>query len=131
MSKIGLFGSSFNPPHLGHLAVIQDLATHKDTFDEIWLVPVYAHAFAKNASLAPFKKRLTWLHAFLNDLSRDNVRISTVERDLNKTPSFTIDTVEHLKSKHPADEFILIAGSDVKNDLSQWHGGYGNDSLRH
>lgn len=118
MTKIGLFGSSFNPPQIGHYAVVKDLAD-RGVFDEIWLVPVYKHAFDKD--LLPFETRLDLANCLIKDIASPKVKVSTIERDLGKTPTYTFDTVTALRAAHPGDEFFMIVGSDVKNDLPKWH----------
>ena len=115
---IGLFGSSFNPPHFGHRAVIEDL-TRNPKFDEIWLLPVFAHAFGKD--LVPFGHRLTMLELMLKTLSSKNVRISKIEQELNKKPSYTYDVISALKQKYPDHEFYIVLGTDAQMQLAQWH----------
>lgn len=115
---IGLFGSSFNPPHLGHLAVLKDL-TSTEIFDEIWLVPVYSHAFAKQ--LAPYETRLKLVELLWTDLDRDKISISTIEKDLNQSPTYTYDVIQALKEKNPHYQFTIILGTDTKNELQKWH----------
>lgn len=116
--NIGLFGSSFNPPHLGHWAVLKDLA-EQDLFDEIWLIPVYSHPFDKE--LAPFDQRLKMVELLWTDLNRDKIRISTIEKELNKSPSYTYNVVQELKSRYPNYKFTLILGSDAKNEFDKWY----------
>lgn len=116
--NIGLFGASFNPPHHGHLAVVQDLST-RGIFDEIWLVPVFEHAFGK--TLAPFENRLDMLKILLTLIGRSNVHINTIERELNLKPTYSFDMVSALKQHHPTYQFNLIVGSDIKPDLHKWH----------
>jgi nicotinate-nucleotide adenylyltransferase len=117
-NKIALFGGSFNPPHLGHLAVLRELAKNPD-FDEIWVVPVCHHAFAKD--LADFDVRLELLRLLIDEVGSKKLKISTVERDLGKTPNTTFDTVTHLKKQHPHSDFVIVMGSDAKKDLPRWH----------
>jgi nicotinate-nucleotide adenylyltransferase len=116
--KIALFGSSFNPPHVGHVAVLEDLLA-KNLFDGIWLLPVYNHAFGKE--LVPFEERVAMLKILIRDLGDMRVAFSEIEKELGKSPSYSIDTVMELKRRHPDVEFHMIAGSDVKADLDKWH----------
>lgn len=116
--NIGLFGSSFNPPHLGHWAVLNDLS-EKDIFDEIWLVPVFSHPFHKE--MAPFEHRLKMVELLWTDLNRDKIKISTIEKELNKSPTYTYDVIQTLKSQYPDYQFTLILGTDTKNELPKWY----------
>lgn len=118
IKNIGLFGSSFNPPHLGHWAVLSDLAK-RAVFDEIWLVPVYKHPFDKE--LAPYEARLKMVELLWLDLDQDRIKISTIEKELGREPTYTYDVVRELKSCYPDYDFSLIVGSDAKNELKKWH----------
>lgn len=115
---IGFFGSSFNPPHLGHYEVIKEILA-QGQMDEIWLVPVNSHAFGKD--LLDFNKRLQLVQALKQDLNDDRVKISTIENDLDLQPSYTVDVIEVLRDKCAGHEFQIIVGSDAKNDLPKWH----------
>lgn len=121
-SHIALFGSSFNPPHVGHLAVLTALAK-KNLFDEIWLVPVYKHPFAKD--LWPYTLRLKLAKLLLKEIRIDcpksKISLCEIEKKLNKNPSYMFDTVTALKKKYPKIKFTLILGSDCRKDLSKWH----------
>lgn len=114
---IGLFGSSFNPPHRGHQAVIQDLS-QKDLFDEIWLIPVFRHPF--NKDLAPLEHRLAMLQRLCQTLP-PTVHINLIEQELAAEKSYAIDTVMALQKRHPQCRFSLILGSDLKDSLHRWH----------
>jgi len=116
--NIGLFGSSFNPPHLGHLAVLRDLSK-SDKFDEIWLIPVYNHPFEK--SLAPYDTRLKLTQFLWMELHSDKIKISTIEKDMAREASYTYDVIQELKAQNPEDKFTLILGTDAKGDLNKWH----------
>ncbi len=114
---IGLYGGSFDPPHLGHLAVLQDLLS-KNLFAEIWLVPVFAHPFGK--SLTEFEHRLNMLKILCAALKNAPVKICEIEKKL-PSPSYTLTTVQSLKQEFPDLEFQILVGSDVKDSLAKWH----------
>lgn len=121
MSKpksIGLFGSSFNPPHIGHFEVLKNLS-EKNLFEEIWLLPVFKHPFRKD--LWPYEWRLKLAKLLLKDLDQTRIKISEIEKELGKNPSYMFDTVMALKQRHPDFHFTLILGSDCKKDLPRWH----------
>ncbi len=113
--RIALFGGSFNPPHVGHLlGVVYALSTAP--IDEVLVVPVYQHPFAKG--LMPFADRLAMCRLALGWLPR--VTISTIEEELGGE-SRTLRTVEHLRATRPADALRLLVGADVLADLPKWH----------
>jgi nicotinate-nucleotide adenylyltransferase len=113
--RVAVFGGSFNPPHVGHvLAVVYALSTAP--VDEVLVVPVYQHPFAKH--LAPFEDRLAMLRLALGWLPR--VTVSTVEEELGGE-SRTLRTIEHLAATKPGWSLRLLVGADVLGDVSKWH----------
>jgi nicotinate-nucleotide adenylyltransferase len=117
-NHIAILGSSFNPPHNGHVAVIQDLVkNHK--YDAIWLMPVFSHPFGKK--LAPYDDRLAMIKLLLKGLTSPKISLCQAEKDLGKSPSYTIDVMEYLRSLNPNTHFSLVLGTDIKQDLYKWH----------
>lgn len=91
-----------------------------DRVDEVWLVPVYRHAFEDrhDKRLAPYSDRMSWCEAMAAEVDR-RIKISDVE-SLLPTPSYTIDTLRHFKDTHPEHDFRLVVGSDVIPQLPAW-----------
>jgi nicotinate-nucleotide adenylyltransferase len=112
---VGVYGGSFNPPHVGHAMVAGWLGWTRRV-DEVWLVPAFRHAFDK--PLAPWERRLAACEALARAVG-PHVRVSTVEAEL-PTPSFTIQTLDALAARFPADTFRLVVGSDVLPQTRQW-----------
>jgi nicotinate-nucleotide adenylyltransferase len=113
--RVAIFGGSFNPPHVAQvLAVVYALATAP--IDEVLVVPVFRHPFAKE--LASFEERLTMCELGLGWIPR--VTVSQVERELGGE-SLTLRTVEHLAEAHPDWSLRLLIGADVLGDLPKWH----------
>jgi nicotinate-nucleotide adenylyltransferase len=113
--NVGLFGGSFNPPHVAHaLAVVFALAT--GGFDRVLVVPVFQHPFSKE--LASFEDRLEMCALGVGWIP--GVVVSNVERDLGGE-SKTLRTIEHLRQTHPTWKLRLIVGSDVLADRAKWH----------
>ena len=114
MKTIALFGGSFDPPHLGHCAVVDALLEMQE-LDEIILMPTYLNPF-KDGSFAPPELRLQWLREIFAKLKR--VSVSDFEvRQKRKVPS--IESVEHLHKKYK--KIYLIIGADNLKSLSSWH----------
>ena len=113
-----MFGGSFNPPHVGH-ALVAAWALWTDVVEQVWLLPVFEHAFDKDRELASFDQRVTWCEALAADVD-ERVRVSTIESTL-PTPSYTLHTLEALAAKHGDHRFRLIVGSDVLDEVAQWH----------
>jgi nicotinate-nucleotide adenylyltransferase len=103
---------------VGHLAVLKALA-HDARFAEVWLVPVFDHAFGKN--LMNYEDRVKMTQLLAQDAGTNNVVVSTAERDLGKRPSYTVDLIEYLQKKNPDHRYTLVVGSDARADLPKWH----------
>src|ERR1700712_916060 len=101
---IGLFFGSFNPIHTGHLIIANVMATNTD-LDKVWLIV---------SPQNPLKPAKSLLHEFDRyDLAKaavgDNykIEVSDIEFRLPK-PSYTINTLTHLREKFPTHEFRII-----------------------
>jgi len=105
--KIGIIGSAFNPPHLGHKDIIEQV--YQD-FDEILLVPSYRHAFAKK--MVPYKDRLFMasmlgqsFHAerFKTFNHAATIATSSIEREIginSNVPVYTYDVLNELEQRY-------------------------------
>jgi len=114
METIALFGGSFDPPHLGHEAVIKALIKHKE-IDNIIIMPTFLNPF-KESSFAPAKLRLRWLQEIFTSYKK--VSVSSFEVDKSKaTP--TIETVNHLLKSY--DKVYVVIGADNLESLQKWH----------
>jgi nicotinate-nucleotide adenylyltransferase len=113
---VGVFGGSFNPPHLAHvLAAAVVLATHD--VERFLVVPTFQHPFAK--SLAPYEDRVTMCALAIGWLPK--VEISRVEEELGGE-SRTLRTVEHLHKTHPSWNLRLVMGADLLLESPRWFG---------
>ncbi len=118
---IGLFGGSFNPPHLGHRQVAQELL-ERGIVDEIWFLPCKNHAFGK--ILATDAQRLTALEKLILSLpkkTRTKSRVEAYEISQAEKLSISYQTLCHLQQENPAFIFKFIIGSDQVRDFPQWH----------
>ena len=116
MSKIGLFFGSFNPIHVGHLIIANFMATQSD-LKEVWLVVSPQNPLKKKSSLANDYDRLNLVRLAIGD--NPKLRASDVEFSLPK-PSYTVDTLTHLRDKYPNKQFVLIMGGDNLATLHKW-----------
>jgi nicotinate-nucleotide adenylyltransferase len=114
--KVGIFGGSFNPPHVAHvLAVVYCLSIEE--LDEVRIVPCFRHPFAKE--LAPFEHRFRMCELAMGWLP--HTRVSRVEEELGGE-SRTLRTIEHLRQTEPASSFRLIIGADLLLEGRRWQG---------
>jgi nicotinate-nucleotide adenylyltransferase len=114
--KTGLFFGSFNPVHIGHLAIANYMIEFTD-LDQLWFVISPQNPLKKRASLLEDHKRRTLLEIALDE--DDRFRVCDIEFKLPK-PSYTIDTLTYLKELHPQNEFVLIMGSDGLLTFRKW-----------
>lgn len=112
--QVGLFGGSFNPPHVCH-ALASVWALQTTPIEEVWWVPTYQHAFGKN--LVSFEQRVEMCQLATRGL--DSVMISQIERELGGE-SRTYDTVLALRERHPDCDFSLIVGTDILGETHKW-----------
>lgn len=112
----GLFFGSFNPIHIGHLIIANFMATKTD-LKEVWLVVSPQNPLKPRKSLARDHDRLHLARLAVED--NFGIRVSNIEFDLPK-PSYTIDTLTHLKDRYPDKEFALIMGGDNLATLHKW-----------
>ncbi len=114
--KVGLFFGSFNPVHVGHMIIANYIVEHT-SLDELWMIVSPQNPFKDKKSLARDSDRLHLVSLAIGDNFK--IRASNVEFDLPK-PSYTIDTLTHLKDKHPNKEFVLIMGGDNLGSFHKW-----------
>ncbi len=109
--KIGILGGTFDPPHVGHVIVAEQIKKHLN-LDAFWFMPVFLHAFSK--SLSPALHRLVMTQLIATEQS-----VSSFELDLKKT-SYTIDTLRLLQKEYLNDIFYFCVGSDMLKDFDKW-----------
>lgn len=114
--KIGLFFGSFNPIHIGHMAIAQYMTEHTD-LDQVWFVVTPQNPFKKQNSLLDQHHRLMMTRIASEDYPK--IIASNIEFDLPK-PSFTIDTLTYLNEKYGSYNFNLIMGQDNLSTLHKW-----------
>lgn len=114
MRNVALFGGSFDPPHTGHLAIVETALDQLD-IERLIIVPAYLNPF-KTHSCAPASVRLEWLRTIFSDWER--VEVSDFEITRNR-PTPSIETVRHFAKE--AERLYFIIGADNVATLPQWH----------
>ncbi|RPI04747.1 MAG: nicotinate (nicotinamide) nucleotide adenylyltransferase [Ignavibacteriae bacterium] len=114
MKRIGIFGGTFDPPHHGHLAIAQQ-AKKQLALDEIYFVPAFIPPHKQGRLSTTAAHRLTMLKLVLR--GQEGLKVSALELQ-RKGISYTVDTLQSLKRRHPKAEFVLIIGAD---NLAQFH----------
>jgi nicotinate-nucleotide adenylyltransferase len=116
MAKIGLYFGSFNPVHIGHMA-IAGYMTEFAGLDQIWFVVSPQNPLKKKDSLLADHHRLYMVQIAIGD--NDKIKASDIEFKL-PVPSYTIDTLTYLKEKFRNNDFCLVMGEDNLYTLHKW-----------
>jgi nicotinate-nucleotide adenylyltransferase len=114
--KIGIFPGSFNPVHVGHLAIANYLAEYED-YDQIWFLISPQNPLKKKGDLLDQEVRLELIEKSIKGY--DKFYISTIEWNMPQ-PSYTINTLQKLRVTYPEDTFELIIGSDNWATFHRW-----------
>lgn len=114
--ETGLFFGSFNPVHIGHMAIANYIAEYT-TLNEIWFVVSPHNPLKAKETLLAGRDRLYMTEMAIGSDSR--FRVSDIEFNLPQ-PSYTIDTMAWLAEKYPSRRFALIMGEDNLATLHKW-----------
>lgn len=116
MMRTGLLFGSFNPVHIGHLAIANYILEYGN-LDEIWFVLSPHNPFKESDELIDETHRMTMLETAIAGESR--FRTCDIELTMPR-PSYTIDTLDQLKKVYPDHLFTLLMGSDNYLSLNRW-----------
>lgn len=116
MAKIGLYFGSFNPVHIGHMA-IAGYMTEFAGLDQVWFVVSPQNPLKEKETLLADHNRLYMTQLAIGD--NDRLKASDIEFKL-PVPSYTIDTLTYLREKYPNNEFCLVMGEDNLYTLHKW-----------
>ncbi|OIQ17751.1 nicotinate (nicotinamide) nucleotide adenylyltransferase [Lacinutrix sp. MedPE-SW] len=114
--KIGLYFGSFNPIHIGHLIIANQLVENSD-LDQIWFVVTPHNPFKKKSTLLDNHQRLEMVYLATKDY--DKLKESNIEFNLPQ-PNYTINTLTYLQEKYENHEFSLIMGEDNLKSFHKW-----------
>lgn len=114
--RVGIFGGSFNPIHLGHIALAQ-AAIEQQLVDEVWLLVSPLNPLKVNKTLLPEEERLQLAEKALEGAK--GIKASSFEFQLER-PSYTWKTLEALETAYPEHTFSLIIGGDNWAIFDRW-----------
>ncbi len=117
MRRIGLFGGTFDPVHLAHLALARE-ALAALQLDEVRWIPA-GQPWQKARALTPAVHREAMVRLAVAGEPRFTVDRIELERS---GPSYTLDTVRALQDREPGATWFLIVGADQHAGLHTWHG---------
>ena len=126
MGTIGIYGGTFNPPHLGHIRAAQ-MAVEALGLQQLLVIPdrIAPHKQLPEGSASP-EQRLRMLELALEGERKITVSDLELRRE---GPSYTYETVEQLHARYPQDQLILLMGTDMFLSFHQWR--YPQRILKH
>lgn len=114
--RLGIYGGTFDPPHLGHLVVASD-ACDALALDRVLWVPSAEHPFKRGRVRTPAATRLELVRAAV----AGDPRFEACDLELRRAgPSYTVDTLREIAAARPGAELFLLVGADVLRELPAW-----------
>ena len=114
--RIGIYGGTFNPPHLGHKKIAIELK-EKANLDKVIIVPTFVPPHKQGCNIAPSVHRVEMCRLLFTE---SFFEISDIEI-AREGKSYTFDTMCELKEIYPEDELFLIIGSDMLLSFHKWY----------
>jgi nicotinate-nucleotide adenylyltransferase len=114
--RIGVFGGTFDPVHLGHL-ILAEQAREQARLDRVLFIPAARPPHKLERKITPFDQRIEMLALAI--AGHPPFAIEELERD-RPGPSYTVDTLEELHRRDLQANLVLLIGSDCLLDLVHW-----------
>ncbi len=114
--RIGIFGGTFDPVHMGHL-ILAELARDHARLDEVWWLLAHRPPQKEGLAITRFDTRAEMLELAL--AGNPAFRVEAIEKERDG-PSYTVETLALLKQRHPQHTFLLLLGGDSLVDLPLW-----------
>lgn len=114
--RIGVFGGSFDPVHVGHL-ILAEQCREQGQLDRVLFVPAARPPHKSDRTLTPFHHRVEMLTLALS--GHPAFAVDDLEKD-RPGPSYTVETLAELRRRDPSADWWLILGADSVRDLPLW-----------
>jgi len=114
--KVGLLGGTFNPPHIGHL-LMADQVKDQLNLEDIQFMPTAEPAHVNEKTTISSDYRVDMVDLAIEDNPDFSLNLTEVNRG---GKSYTIDTIKELKESNPNIDYYFIIGGDMVEDLENW-----------
>ena len=114
--KIGIFGGTFNPPHLGHLRLVCAFAD-RFSLERVWIIPTFEPPHKSTAELADGATRMEMCRLLFDD---PRFEVSDIELRRGGK-SYTVETLRALHAQFPNDRLFFLVGSDMLRSFETWY----------
>ena len=119
--RVAFFGGSFDPPHLGHLAIAR-AAQQALALDQVLFAPVGLQPLKPRGSCASFEDRAAMVQLAIASEPRFALSLLDAPRPGQTTPNYTFETLQQLRQSHPPNtELFLLLGADSLRTFHHWH----------
>ena len=115
--RLGIYGGSFDPVHLGHLTLAHCCAAQAK-LDQVWFVPAARQPLKPGGARASELQRMEMLHLALED--HPGMKVSKIEIERGGV-SYTVDTLRALLKQRPETTLYFLMGADSLAELPHWH----------
>jgi nicotinate-nucleotide adenylyltransferase len=115
--RIGIFGGTFDPIHVGHL-ILAEQCREQAQLDQVLFIPAARPPHKVDRPLTPFHHRVEMLTLTL--AGQPSFQVDELEKD-RPGPSYTVETLELIRSRDPGAELFLMLGADCLPDLPAWY----------
>ena len=115
--RIGIFGGTFDPPHLGHLILAMESSSQLKLDRILWMVTPTS-PLKQYQVITPVSIRIQMVKAAIAGDPIFELSMLEIERE---APQFALDTVREMRHRQPKVEIIYLIGEDSLQDLPKWH----------
>ncbi|QER41241.1 nicotinate (nicotinamide) nucleotide adenylyltransferase [Thermodesulfobacterium sp. TA1] len=115
LKRVGILGGTFDPPHLAHLRVAEEVREAL-SLQEVWFIPAGYPPHKKSELLSPFEDRLEMVKLAI----RENPFFKALDIEKEAKPSYTLNTLKSLRACYPEIDFFLIVGWDSFRQFETW-----------
>ncbi len=114
--RLGIFGGTFNPIHLGHLLIAED-AAEAFHLDRVVFIPSATPPHKRPRVIAPAPHRMRMVKLAI----QGNTRFTSSDIEVRRGgPSYSVETLRHLRAAMPRAEFFFLIGTDSLRELHKW-----------